>query len=346
MTAENRVYPFRFTGNGAEYFRIWIADLVWSLLTLGLYSAWAKTRRKRYFNRHILLDGHHFEYRGDPVALLKGRLPVLVLLPLAALAWSVSPWLSLMPLLAIALASPWLVAWSLRFHARNSLYRGLSFDFIGAPGEAARIYLGWGLATLLSLGLTLPYLLYRRAVFIGDHHACGATRFRFQGRAASYYGIFMKVSLILLAPLVVLLAAGITLASMEHGVAPGMAEVLAALGLSLLLLYATVPIAAGYINARVTRLMFLGTRFADLGFAGRHTARELIALYVSNLVFIVLSLGLFIPWARVRCARFWLDNLALIGPERALDRFVVASCMEIGAAAEQPDLHALELRPA
>jgi hypothetical protein len=34
-----------FTGSGAEYFGIWIVNLLLTILTLGIYSAWAKVRR-------------------------------------------------------------------------------------------------------------------------------------------------------------------------------------------------------------------------------------------------------------------------------------------------------------
>lgn len=41
--------PFEFTGDGAEYFRIWVINLLLTLATLGIYSAWAKVRKARYF---------------------------------------------------------------------------------------------------------------------------------------------------------------------------------------------------------------------------------------------------------------------------------------------------------
>lgn len=36
--------PFSFSGSGSEYFRIWIVNLLLSIITLGIYSAWAKVR--------------------------------------------------------------------------------------------------------------------------------------------------------------------------------------------------------------------------------------------------------------------------------------------------------------
>ena len=69
--------PFEFRGNGGEYFRIWIVNLLLTIVTLGIYSAWAKVRRLRYFYGNTVLDGQSFEYHGQPLAILKGRLIVV-----------------------------------------------------------------------------------------------------------------------------------------------------------------------------------------------------------------------------------------------------------------------------
>ena len=66
--------PFRFTGNGGEYFRIWIVNLFLSIITLGIYSAWAKVRRNRYFYGNTRLGNAGFDYLADPKAILRGRL--------------------------------------------------------------------------------------------------------------------------------------------------------------------------------------------------------------------------------------------------------------------------------
>src|SRR3954471_16873506 len=67
-------HPLEFTATGGEYFRIWIVNLALTVITLGLYSPWAKVRRKRYFYEHTMLGGEAFDYRGKPIAILKGRL--------------------------------------------------------------------------------------------------------------------------------------------------------------------------------------------------------------------------------------------------------------------------------
>ena len=41
MNEESRVYPFQFSGDGTEYFRIWIVNLALSVFTLGQGEAQA-----------------------------------------------------------------------------------------------------------------------------------------------------------------------------------------------------------------------------------------------------------------------------------------------------------------
>src|SRR4051812_22712826 len=71
--------PLAFTGGYGEYFRIWLVNLALSIITLGIYSPWAKVRRLEYFWRNTRLDGASFDYRGAPIAILKGRIVGLIL---------------------------------------------------------------------------------------------------------------------------------------------------------------------------------------------------------------------------------------------------------------------------
>ena len=71
-----QTHQFEFTGTANEYFRIWIVNVFLSVITLGIYSAWAKVRTRQYFYANTKLDGHPFEYLGNPIAILKGNLVV------------------------------------------------------------------------------------------------------------------------------------------------------------------------------------------------------------------------------------------------------------------------------
>src|ERR1700761_2385520 len=73
-------HPFEFQGSGGEYFKIWIVNLALSIITLGIFSAWAKVRTRRYFLGNTVLAGHSFDYHGQPLRILLGRIIALVLL--------------------------------------------------------------------------------------------------------------------------------------------------------------------------------------------------------------------------------------------------------------------------
>jgi uncharacterized membrane protein YjgN (DUF898 family) len=53
---------FTFSGTRREYFGIWIVNILLTVLTLGIYSAWAKVRRMHYFYRNTRLAGASFDY--------------------------------------------------------------------------------------------------------------------------------------------------------------------------------------------------------------------------------------------------------------------------------------------
>src|SRR4051812_15462633 len=104
-----RSEPFRFTRQAGEYFRIWVVNLFLSVIPVGLYSPWAKVRKKRYFYGHTRLAGASFEYHGNPIAILKGRLIAFALFALYTLASHFSQKLAAGLLLAALPALPWLL---------------------------------------------------------------------------------------------------------------------------------------------------------------------------------------------------------------------------------------------
>src|SRR5207344_1860465 len=136
-SAERRL-PVEFTATDDEYFRIWIVNLALTVLTLGVYSAWAKVRKRRYFYAHTRIDGESFEYRGRPLAILKGRIIALGLLLIFIVSGNLFPRVSLETatgkaiFFAVAVTlGPWLVVRSLKFNAANTAYRNVRLAFLG-----------------------------------------------------------------------------------------------------------------------------------------------------------------------------------------------------------------------
>ena len=54
-TSQRRL-TLAFTASGSEYFRIWIVNILLTIVTLGFYLPFAKARRLRYFYANTLID--------------------------------------------------------------------------------------------------------------------------------------------------------------------------------------------------------------------------------------------------------------------------------------------------
>ena len=68
---------FTFRGSASEFFGIWITNLLLSIVTLGIYSAWAKVRVKKYFYQNTYVAGRNFDYHATGGQIFIGR-PIVV----------------------------------------------------------------------------------------------------------------------------------------------------------------------------------------------------------------------------------------------------------------------------
>jgi uncharacterized membrane protein YjgN (DUF898 family) len=313
----NKQYPMQFTGRGGEYFVIWIVNIALTLATLGIYSAWAKVRTLRWFYGHTLLDNQAFSYLASPMQILKGRLIALAALAAYYATSYFAPPLAIGLLIAFFLALPWIVVSSLRFHARMSAYRGLRFDFTGSVGEAVRIYIGLQLLILPTLGLILPYIAYRQVRFIAENTVYGQTAASYRGTAKPFWGVYLLAFALMLLPLA---AVGYGFYQASQMQAAGLpkemigAAVGATIGGGLIFFYLMLPIVSAMIMARTANLFYNPATLGPVGFDSSQRARDLIWIYLSNLVLIALTVGLFIPWAKVRLARYRAERLTVTGP--------------------------------
>ena len=144
------IQPFYFTGTGGEYFRIWIVNLILSILTLGIYSAWAKVRTNRYFYGNTQVDNTGFEYHAKPLAILKGRLLAVALLLVYVLAGQMFPAAGVAFMLLLLLATPWVIWKSMQFNARMTSFRNVRFGFSGSLLDSYRYILFIPLIPLLT----------------------------------------------------------------------------------------------------------------------------------------------------------------------------------------------------
>lgn len=304
-----KTHRFRFDGTGSEYFKIWIVNVVLTVLTLGVYSAWAKVRTKGYFYRNTFVDGSSFEYLAEPLNILKGRLIVGALLVAAYVAQSFSQTVYLAVIAVFVLLSPAMMALSVAFNARNSAYRNVTFGFAGDIAGAYRaVFLG-GLIYVVTLGLGLPVMQRMLVRYFFANHRYGKLRFQWDvglGRFYKVYGIGFAI--VLFGAIAALTVSALTMGGLLHRPADvGMLGVT----FSVLGFYMSMLLAVGYVQAELTNEVVGGVAVGQHKLKADLEPLPMIWLILSNALAVSLTFGLFFPWAKVRLARYRLEHLIL-----------------------------------
>ncbi len=331
---------FSFAGSGGEYFRIWIVNILLSIVTLGIYSAWAKVRREQYFHRNLMLDGSGFDYHGQPKAILKGRAVVFLIFTAWSASQKISPMLYGLVSLAILPLVPWLAVRAFRFRAYNTSYRGLRFSFNASYGEAFKVFVGYGLLSAITLGLAFPLFYRQLRKFVLDNLSFGSARFACAVSVGTIYRIFvLPVLLGILA--VALLAFVLISSSPQGGAAKNMYLIgLAAMALPILLIVMQ-AVVVPYVTGRTLNAIWNSTSLDRHHFSCHLPVGGFIWLTVTNWLLMLLTLGLFIPWARVRSARYRAEHMSFL-VEGDLESFVAGERTAASArgdeAAEMMDL--------
>ncbi len=322
-----------FTGSGREYFGIWIVNLLLTIVTLGIYSPWAKVRKSHYFYDNTHLAGSSFAYHGKPVAILKGRIIAVLLIAIYKIAFKLSVLMGCAALALVAGLMPWLIWKSLQFKLHNSSYRGIRFGFRGSLGQAYRTYLLMPLAALLTLGLALPLAHQRTKRFQHGESRFGGSFFAFTAPAGAFYKIYGVGVLLMLGFLALGAAVGVVLVggvSVQHLPAPVKAGLAALAGLNF---YLALFLMMAVQGAMLQNMIWRHTQLGDHAFDCRLKWQRMAWLYLSNLLAIVLTLGLFTPFAQIRLLKYRIESISLAG-RADLDTFVAQAASEGGATGE------------
>ena len=336
----NTTESFRFSGKGSEYFRIWIVNLALTLLTLGIYSAWAKVRRLQYFYRHTALAGSSFDYHGDPKAILKGRIIAVILLVIYNAAGHLHPIWALVAFVVLLIVLPWLIQRSLQFKLHNSSYRGLRFSFGGSDGQAYKNFLLWPAAGYISLGLLMPLVYQRIKAYQHGSSHYGTEAFVFSARPKQFYNIYFKfLGLILLLALLGTAVASISgVFAMLPNTAEGPASQQKTIGLGLMIglgfYFLAFLFLAPWVSARIQNLVWNHTALGQNPLSSHVRARDLFWLYLSNFIAIILTVGLFKPFADIRLARYRLEHLAM-HPQTSLDAISTGQAQATNAIGQE-----------
>lgn len=290
----------RYTGEGGALFGLALRTAVLTLLTLGIYRFWAKTRIRRYIWSSVQLDGTRFEYTGTGLEKFLGFLVAVVILaiylglvqlllaflglslfvtpesPGAALAQGVAFSLTGLAVLPLVFFAQYRAR---RYKCGRTRWRGIRFGMEKAAwGYALRALLYYGLA-LLTLGLLWPLATWRLSRYMTDRTWFGDARFTLGGRWTGLYPAMTHI----LVP-VALLVGGTAFAILSER--PALAAILPPV--------AAIWLVIGVVHYRVQSFAYL-TRHTTLGgtvgFDARPRTGTVIRKYVGGSILIALAIG-------------------------------------------------------
>jgi len=345
--------PCRFTGSTGEYFRIWIVNLFLTIVSLGIYSAWAKVRKKRYLYGNTWIGECNFEFHGRPIAILKGRLIAFAAFAAYTAVTHYSPHAGAALALAMMPAVPWLIVRSFAFNAVNTSFRNVRFGFEGGYREAALAIAPLAIVPLASLvapeldparppttwsGLwfvfippvvlmfVYPYVMGRVKLLQANGSRYGTARFECAATIGGFYVIYILAALLFV---LLMLAMGVT-----AGVLTVWQPVVGMTAAFLVYLVGAALVFA-FTRAKVGNLVLNKTRIEG-GVALRSTLKvgELARIYAFNLAAILVTLGFAVPWAVMRTTRYRIEHLE-VRHAHGLDAFASARPRDVAATGEE-----------
>jgi uncharacterized membrane protein YjgN (DUF898 family) len=294
-----RRIPFVFTGNGIDYCKVWLMNLLVCLLSAGVLYPWAQVRALRYFYQHTELDNAAFDYSSNPQKIYLLQFILLSYGLGLGYVFFTNPFYCLLGLIALIGVFP--LYWFKRnaFQQRHSFYRHLSFRYDARLLDAYLVFLGWPLIMLLTAGLAAPFAVFKMQEYLARTKSFGGYNLSFSGNITNY--------ITLLPPL--LIAEAVTFACVYWRQC-------------LPFWFLTMVIAAVWL------LVFVRWRVALVNLQWNSVACKLgyfvatwdlsayCKLVLQNVCLCMLTLGFYWPWARVRSAHYKASHLAFFANQR------------------------------
>ncbi|HAR46028.1 MAG TPA: hypothetical protein DCS05_07620, partial [Nitrospiraceae bacterium] len=184
-----------------------------------------------------------------------------------------------------------------------------------------------------TLGFIVPYWAFRKKRYFYQHMAYGTSAGLFEGRPGPFYKVYLLTALAAIGSFVMIgLAIGGVIASTAKFLSgePNMPVIIGLGILMYLVMLLAGTFVQQYIYAWTTNYSWGASQLGAVRFISSLRAGRLFWIRISNILAIVLSLGLLIPWAQVRKTRYILDNMTVIA-EQGLDDIAVASVPEASA---------------
>lgn len=279
-----------FVGRRWPLFKLALVTSLWTVLTLGFYRFWMKTRLRRWYWSSIRPGGLPLEYVGDPLEKLLGFFIAVVIMAfyigvvnLILMFASLSLLGSSVTAYVVSFAGVIPIWFYARYRARRYVlartrWRGVRFGLEpGAWGYAVRALMHW-IITILTLGILWPRKTFYLEKFRTDRTVFGSINLHQGGRWT-----------MLMAPFVHVLIGGVLMIAVSVAVS---AEIYLAIWGYLI---AAPWLIGGMIhyNVQATRLLAVHKSAGELGLSSHPKTATITRIYIFG--YVVTGLMVLLP---------------------------------------------------
>ncbi len=194
-------HRFQFTGKGGELFGIYIVNMILTVVTLGIYSFWARVKIQKYLYQNTALMNEPLDYHATGKELFIGFLKGALVVIGAVIALSLFGYLlglligpeyallvqHVLQVVLVLAVIPYLIAGSMRFLLARTSWRNLRCNFAVSVADLQKdFYIGL-LLTIVTLGIYGPWYAVKMEKYYINNSRYGNQPFAFNGDGAELF---------------------------------------------------------------------------------------------------------------------------------------------------------------
>jgi uncharacterized membrane protein YjgN (DUF898 family) len=197
----NEPYRFSYHGEGGAFFVLLLKNILLTILTLGIYAAWAKTNRRKYIWSNVEFYGQRLTYTGTGKELFVAYLKVIAfyliflgvpLIVQQTVGKGAGSVVQIALAVGLVLLIPFAVYWARAYLLSRTQWRGIRLGLVeGAGGYAKTFILGY-LLTVITLGIYAPFWINNLQRIITNNTRLGSEPFHYDGVGKELFWICLK----------------------------------------------------------------------------------------------------------------------------------------------------------
>lgn len=268
-----------FAFNRQPVLRWVIQQVLLTIVTLGVYRFWFITNlRKRIWSSSQLNDTT-LRYQGTGKELLIGFLiaivfilPFLIGISVSSLFFGLkSVFISVgLVFIVVMVLMPYAVFRRQRYILTRTSWRGIRFHMQGSPWQYVKISIICNLASILTLGLAVPWAFARKDRLLREASWFGDKQFQYSARTGHYWGAFKPAVVAIMA-----VVFGMLLAYLGQD-----RDAMFLIGASMVFLLFCAP----WIQARLFRLRTNSTRLGNMKLSSNFGAGTIYLVWFVSLL--------------------------------------------------------------